>query len=157
MTKITIDLIEEFSKDHYTVMEKLNSIADAADNQDEARIRTLAKELDELLGPHFYFEEMDLYPATKRFVGEERVEEYIEDHEPVAPTLENLKELEEISPEKAEEIKDKLTSFYKHVNDCEGTTVLVDALLEEEKNELASKFEKYRKDIGSLTSWKKES
>lgn len=151
------NLIQEFSEDHEKTMEKLNKISDATDKRNVARIRELAEELDELLGPHFLFEEDHLYPATEKFLGEDRVEELMEAHGPVAPALAELKELEELSPKDAERIRDDLTTFYVHVSDCEGTTVIVDSLPDERKKELARKLIDYRDSVGKLTSLRGES
>ncbi|MFQ5909257.1 MAG: hypothetical protein ACE5IJ_00865 [Thermoplasmata archaeon] len=68
--------------------------------------------------------------------------------------MEKLKNLKELSLEEAKEIEKTLTSFYIHVSDCEGITILIAAMRGRKKEELASRLKKYRKGIGTLTSWK---
>ncbi|MBI2857327.1 MAG: hemerythrin domain-containing protein, partial [Chloroflexi bacterium] len=65
----TLDPITEFREDHRKVRDGLLDLAAAAEKGDLEGAKKTLFALDELVGPHFRYEEEALYPALREFLG----------------------------------------------------------------------------------------
>ena len=65
-----LDVIAEFREDHRKVRDGLLEIIDALHSKNVGKAREVLGRLNALVGPHFRFEEENLYPTLRTFLGE---------------------------------------------------------------------------------------
>ena len=65
-----MNLIQEFHTGHQKVVTALFELREAIAHRDIARVRSILGAAEGLVGPHFKFEELHLYPALERFLGD---------------------------------------------------------------------------------------
>ncbi len=58
-------------------------LKEAIEARDPSRVRATLGKADKLVGPHFKFEEHDLYPRLTEFLGEARVQKLLTEHDGV--------------------------------------------------------------------------
>lgn len=146
--------LEWFHEDHQQVMDALDALEDALEGGDLETVGEIAEASDELLGPHFRFEDDHLYPVLTRFFGEERVHEMKKYHYGAAEGIQRMKELaheEDLSEDEVEEARELLRDFYTHVSDCDGLRILAMRLDEETDRELTDAFRDIREQDLLLT------
>lgn len=74
-------IIQEFRADHQRIRGTLVRLRQAVTTGDIPEVRRLLGSADGLLGAHVKFEELHLYPALAVFVGEDGVEQLIQEHD----------------------------------------------------------------------------
>ena len=76
-------IIQEFRADHQRIMGALVRMRQAITKGDIPEVRRILDSADGLLGSHFKFEELHLYPALTGFVGEDGVRQLIREHDSI--------------------------------------------------------------------------
>lgn len=74
-------LIQEFRADHQRITGSLLRLRQAIQQGDIPQVRTILGGADTLLGAHFKFEELHLYPALVPFVGDGGVRQLFHEHD----------------------------------------------------------------------------
>jgi len=133
------DFFAEFRGDHRWVMQTLLEVQRALEQRQWERALELVEALDRATGPHMEFEEKHLYPEFVPLVGQERVQEMLNDHGGAAQILQRVKgRLRQgaLSDEEVAALKGDLQRFLRHAADCEGSALLAEALPPERIEEL---------------------
>lgn len=80
---MSTSIIQEFRADHQRIRGTLVRLRQAITKGDVSEVRRLLGSADGLLGAHFKFEELHLYPALTGFVGEDGVRQLIREHDSI--------------------------------------------------------------------------
>lgn len=158
MAMASIDPIEVFREDHRQVRDGLLDMIEALNNKDVNRSREILSRLDELVGPHFRFEEEALYPTLRVFLGE-YVDQLLDEHDGVIETARTCAELlqkDSLTDEEAKEAAAAARALLVHVSNCDGLAILSERLGSDELNKLADAFESARKAGVPLLKWAEE-
>ncbi|HXF71060.1 MAG TPA: hemerythrin domain-containing protein [Actinomycetota bacterium] len=130
--------IEEFTRifreEHRRVRDGLLDLAEAFRARDRSRAQALLRDVAELTGPHFRYEEESLYPALVRIFGAAYVEKLLADHDRAIAAARRLTELagaDELREEDVEEATELVRQVLPHVSDCEGLSLMVERFEEE--------------------------
>ena len=83
-------IIQEFRADHQRIRGTLVRLRQAIMKADIPEVRRILRSADGLLGSHFKFEELHLYPALTGFVGEDGVRQLIREHDSIFRSVGNL-------------------------------------------------------------------
>lgn len=67
---VKLDPIVEFREDHRKVRDSLLDLAGAAEAGELDKARNILGEIDKMVGPHFRYEEEQLYPTLREFLGD---------------------------------------------------------------------------------------
>jgi hypothetical protein len=86
-------IIQEFRADHQRIMGALVRMRQAITKGDIPEVRSIVDSADGLLGSHFKFEELHLYPALTGFLGEDGVRQLIGEHDSIFRGVGQLAEL----------------------------------------------------------------
>lgn len=86
-------LIQEFRADHQRITGSLLRLRKAIQQGDIPEVRKILGGADTLLGAHFKFEELHLYPALTGFVGDGGVRQLIREHDDIFRGVGELTEL----------------------------------------------------------------
>jgi hypothetical protein len=76
-------LIREFRADHQRIVGSLLRLKQAILQVDVPQVRTILGGADTLLGSHFKFEELHLYPALSGFIGDGGVQQLLREHDDI--------------------------------------------------------------------------
>ncbi|MDI7261965.1 MAG: hemerythrin domain-containing protein [Thermodesulfobacteriota bacterium] len=150
-----LDPIVEFREDHRKVRNGLLGMIDALKAKDAPRARDILGNLNNLVGPHFRYEEEALYPALKVFLGE-YVDQLIAEHDGVINTAKaclQLLEKDSLTDKEAGEAANAARALLVHVSNCDGLNILSERLKAEELKELGKKFAAARKAGVPLLEW----
>jgi hypothetical protein len=86
-------LIQEFRADHQRITGNLLRLRQAIQQGDIPQVRAVLGGADALLGAHFKFEELHLYPALAAFVGDGGVRQLVREHDDIFQGIGQLAEL----------------------------------------------------------------
>jgi hypothetical protein len=132
-------LADEFSAtfrtEHRRVRDLLLGLVDAFTSRDGARARSLLAETAAVAGPHFRYEEEALYPVLTGIFGDRYVEHLNAEHDGAidrARALVQLAEPDSPTDGDAQEAVRLVREILPHVSDCEGLSVMVEVLPEED-------------------------
>jgi hemerythrin len=151
----TLDVIAEFRNDHRKVRDSLLAITEAIGKKDVKKARDILGELNNLVGPHFRYEEEYLYPALRKFLGD-YVDQLLSEHDGVIETAKkcaSLLQKESLTEEEAENAQKAAMALLIHVSNCDGLAILSERFTSEELEELGQKFEESRKAGIPLFEW----
>jgi hypothetical protein len=152
---VELDPITEFREDHRKVRDGLLGLADALESKNIGKAGEILGELNNLLGPHFRFEEEALYPALRRFLGE-YVDELLKEHDGAIEAAKELARLigkGEIGDDEAKEAASKTRALLVHVSNCDGLAILAERLDAAEIQNLGRKFAEIRDEGIPLLDW----
>jgi len=76
-------LIQEFRADHQRITGSLLRLRQAILQGDIPQVRAILGGAETLLGAHFKFEELHLYPAVAGFIGDGNVQQLIREHDSI--------------------------------------------------------------------------
>ena len=150
-----LDPIIEFRNDHRKVRDGLLDIIDALKAKDVVKARKILGDLNTLVGPHFRYEEENLYPTLKIFLGE-YVDQLLKEHDgaiETARTCVQLLQKDTLTDEEAEQAANAARAILVHVSNCDGLAILSERLKKKELEELAEKFVAARKAGVGLLEW----
>ena len=83
-------IIQEFRADHQRIRGTVVRLRQAITKRDIPEVRRILGSADALLGSHFKFEELHLYPALTGFVGEDGVRQLVREHDSIFRGVGNL-------------------------------------------------------------------
>ena len=86
-------IIQEFRADHQRIRGTLVRLRQAITKGDIPEVRRILNSAEGLLGSHFKFEELHLYPALTGFLGEAGVRQLIGEHDSIFRGVGQLAEL----------------------------------------------------------------
>jgi len=150
-----LDPIVEFRQDHRKVRDLLIGLAEAIERGQLEKARTTLGEIDNLVGPHFRYEEEALYPTLKQFLGE-YVDSLIAEHDGAIDTAKAAASLlakPSLSPEEAKTAAKAARSLLVHVSNCDGLNILAERLSSQDLDSLAQRYEESRRAGLSLLQW----
>lgn len=152
-----LDPIEELREDHKKVKEYLLELIEALNKKDAQRSLEILIMLDKLGGPHFRFEEETLYPALKKFFGEEYYQHLLKAHDRVIAAAKKIAEVlgkGTITEEEARTLVSTVRSeILPHPIECEGLALLADRLSKEELIAIAKNIQQSRDENVPLLEW----
>lgn len=147
--------ITDFREDHRKVRDLLLDIADAAEKGDVAKARSSLGTLDNLVGPHFRYEEEALYQKLRDFLGD-YVDQLIREHDgaiDTARTAANLLSKPSLTSEEKKAVAKAARALLVHVSNCDGLNILAERLNEKELDLLAKKYAACRAEAVPLLKW----
>lgn len=124
-----------FRSEHRQVRDLLLELVQALQNREKDRIPALLIEVARCAGPHFRYEEEALYPLLVQFFGAEYVRKLFHEHD---RAIAAAKELVAFAGAKAQTEEDwnsaihTVRSILPHVTDCDGLSILVERLPDEQ-------------------------
>ena len=150
-----LDPIVEFREDHRKVMDGILDLFDALKSKDVVRARKILGDLNTLVGPHFRYEEENLYPALKVFLGE-YVDQLLKEHDGAIETARicaQLLQKDTLTDEEAEQAASAARAILVHVSNCDGLAILSERLSKKEIDNLGERFAEARKAGVPLLEW----
>jgi iron-sulfur cluster repair protein YtfE (RIC family) len=153
------NIIHEFHADHQKVVSTLTNLRDAISKRDIAAVRALLEATDKHVGPHFKFEELYLYPALRRFVGEAYVQRLVNEHDGIFRSVRRLRQLAgETSWSEAdyESAMTNLDLIYEHPIGCDGLSLWIERMSGQEQSELLGEMLEVRHLGTTLSEYERE-
>jgi hypothetical protein len=140
--------MQEFHADHQKVVDALFNLRQAIAASDLARIRSILESAEGLIGPHFKFEELYLYPALEQFLGEGHVKRLVNEHDGIFRSVRRIAQLAEkdvwSDPDRSS-AQANLELIYEHPVSCDGLTLWMERLSPEEQQQLLEKMSEIRR------------
>ena len=152
-------LIEEFHADHQKVVSALFDQRQAIATRNIARVRPILNAAEDPVGPHFKFEELYLYPALEQFLGEIYVKRLRNEHERVFRSVRRIAEVaqkEAWSDADTQSAKANLELIYEHPISCDGLSLWMARLPENEQQELLKMMQEARRQGIRLSEYCRE-
>jgi len=156
MTTLADDFSTIFRTEHREVRDALLDLVDAFRERDRNRIATLLERIAALTGPHFRYEEESLYPALIGIFEEAYVEYLYEAHDGAIARARTLVELggqETLSDDDVALAIHLIREILPHVSDCDGLSVMVEVLPEEEVRSVFAARERTNRQGLDLLTW----
>lgn len=150
-----LDPIAEFRDDHRKVRDAVLTISEALRDKDVKKAREILGVLNELTGPHFRYEEENLYPALRKYLGE-YVDSLYKEHDSVIQTAKvcaGLLAKDTLTDKESEDATNAAMQMLIHVSNCDGLAILSERFNSGEMDDLAKSFEKARAAGVTLLEW----
>jgi DNA-binding PadR family transcriptional regulator len=151
------DPILELKEDHKKVRDFLLDFIDAVDRLDAQKALEIMISLDKLGGPHFRFEEETLYPALKKFFGEDYLDHLLKAHDRVIRAAKEIVEIlgkGSITRDEAEKLKKIVRqNILPHPIECNGLPLFAEKLSSEDLDKIAENLAEARKADVPLLEW----
>lgn len=145
---------ELFKEEHRTILETIEQLTEKLRNSQNPNVESNIRKLNELLGPHFRYEEETLYPSLQDRYGRIYVKRLYDSHEGTIHTVRKLMDMVENTSMKTNEGLDLVYGWLlPHVSDCEGLSIMVDQIPEDAIDEIAEAREKAREEGLDLLTW----
>jgi len=145
-----------FREEHREVRDALlDLIAAFQDHDHEAAARQVG-EVNRLAGPHFRYEEERLYPALVPIFGPDYVGQLLDDHDGAIAAARRLAALSgqgSWSDAEVEEAVGLARGLLPHVSDCDGLSIMVERLPEDEVEAVFEARESSRQEDLTLLEW----
>lgn len=152
-------LVGEFHSDHTKVVQALIDLRGAIQARDPAKVKSILGEANKLVGPHFKFEELYLYPKLTEFLGKGGVTRLLTEHDgifrSVAALLELANEDSWTEPD-AEAAATNLELIREHPVTCDGLSLYIERLPNEVQTSLLQAMEEVRRQGITLLEYRKE-
>lgn len=150
-------LIGEFHTDHAKVVQALLDLRHAIQAHEPARVRTTLGQANQLVGPHFKFEEQNLYPSLTEFLGEAGVQRLLTEHDGVFRGVAALVELagkDAWTEAEARSAGANLELIWEHPVTCDGLSLYIERLPAETQASLLEKMEEMRREGTTLLEYR---
>jgi hypothetical protein len=154
-----MNLIQEFHSDHQQVVGALFELRQAITQRDIPKVRTILASAEKLVGPHFKFEELYLYPALEPFLGESYTKKLYNEHDGVFRSIRRIAQLaqnDSWSEGDHQSAATNLELIYEHPIACDGLSLWMERLPEGKKQQLLEKMHEVRKQATSLSEYYRE-
>jgi hypothetical protein len=154
-----MNLIQEFHSDHQKVVDALVELRQAIGARNLPRVREILEAAEGLLGPHFKFEELYLYPTLERFLGEASVKRLLVEHDGIFRSVGRIAQLaqkDSWSEADTESSSANLELIYEHPIACDGLSLWMERLPAEEQNDLLAKMQEVRRQGTRLSDYRRE-
>jgi hypothetical protein len=152
-------LIGEFHTDHSRVVQALMELRAGIQDRDPARVRATLNQANQLVGPHFKFEEQNLYPTLTEFLGEAGVQRLLTEHDGVFRGVTALVELagkDAWTEAEARSARANLELIWEHPITCDGLSLYIERLPAEVRASLLAQMEEKRRQGTTLLAYRKE-
>ena len=154
-----MNLIQEFHTDHQKVVTELFELREAIAHRDIARVRSILGAAEGLVGPHFKFEELHLYPALERFLGETYTKKLYNEHDGVFRSVRRIAQLaqkDSWSEVDYQSAMANLELIYEHPISCDGLSLWMERLSVDEQHQLLEKMRTVREQGTKLSEYYSE-
>lgn len=154
-----MSLIYEFHADHQKVVAALFELRQAIAARNIARVRAILNAAEDLVGPHFKFEELYLYPALERFLGEAYAKRLLNEHDGVFRSVGKIAQLakkDSWSETDYRSAQTNLDLIYEHPISCDGLSLWMERLPAEEQQQLLEKMQEVRQQGTRLSEYYRE-
>jgi hypothetical protein len=152
-----LNSIHEMSSDHKVVRDTLLEMVDTIRKKDVTKAFELLIKLDKLGGPHFRAEEETMYPAMKRFYGDDYYERLLSEHDSVINAAKKIAETlgkGSLTDEDVEWlVKIVQNEIMPHPITCSGLEILMERLSSDELKSIALNLAASRKADVPLLEW----
>lgn len=152
-------LVTEFHSDHNKVVEALLNLRAAIRARAPARVRETLNHANQLVGPHFKFEELYLYQSLKEFTGEAGMHRLLIEHDGVfrgVAALLNLAIKENWSEADAKTAEDYLELIWEHPITCDGLSLYIERLPRSVQTDLLHQMQQVRREGTTLLEYRTE-
>lgn len=143
-----MNLMQEFHADHQKVVGALFELRQAIAGSDIGRVRFILNGAEDLVGPHFKFEELYLYPALEQFLGESYIKRLVNEHDGVFRSVRHIARLagkDSWSDNERRSAEANLDLIYEHPISCDGLSLWMERLSPEEQQQLLDKMQEVRR------------
>jgi hemerythrin HHE cation binding domain-containing protein len=154
-----MNLIQEFHSDHQKVVNALFDLRQAIETSDVSRVRSILDSAEGLVGPHLKFEELYLYPALERFLGEYYARGLVNEHDAVIRSIRRIAQLtqkEAWSDVEHQSAMTNLELIYEHPISCDGLSLWIERLSAEKQFQLLEKMLEVRRQGTTLSEYHRE-
>lgn len=151
-----MSLIQEFHSDHQRVVGALSDLRHAIADYDVPRVRAVLGSAETLVGPHFKFEELYLYPVLERFLGESYTKKLYNEHDGVFRSIRRIAHLaqkDSWSEPEQQSARINLELIYEHPIACDGLSLWMEKLSDREQEQLFEKMREVRKQATPLSEY----
>jgi len=149
-----MSLIQEFHSDHQKVVGALCELRQSIVKRNIPQVRTILGAAEKLVGPHFKFEELHLYPALEPFLGESYTKKLYNEHDGVFRSIRRIAQLaqkDSWSESEHQSAATNLELIYEHPIACDGLGLWMERLEEGKQQQLLEKMQEVRQQ-GTLLS-----
>jgi hypothetical protein len=156
MSALADEFTTVFRHEHRQVRDVLLELIDAFEARDRERIGALLERTAALTGPHFRYEEETLYPALKAIFGEPYIDHLFHEHDGAierAATLVGLAQQNTLSDADVAHAVRLVREILPHVSDCDGLSVMVEILPEDEVQSIFDARDRSHADGLDLLMW----
>lgn len=154
-----MNLIEQFHDDHKKVVSALFELRQAITGCDVPRARQILDAAENLLGPHFKFEELYLYPALEPFLGEAYGKRLLNEHDGIFRSVRKIAQLarsDSWDDTQHQSAMANLELIYEHPISCDGLSLWIERLPLKEVEDLYQKMVAVRKQGTKLSEYYRE-
>ena len=154
-----MDLISQFHSDHQQVVDALFQLSQAITARDIQRVQNILAGAEGLVGPHFKFEELYLYPALEPFFGEAYGKQLLNEHDGVFRSIRKIAELAQKTEWNDADHASALANLeliYEHPISCDGLSLWIERLPAEDQEDLFQKMLAVRKQGTKLSEYCRE-
>ncbi len=152
-------LIQEFHSDHQKVVGALCELRQAILDREILHVRIILESAETMVGPHFKFEELHLYPALEPFLGESYTKKLYNEHDGVFRSVRRIAQLAqkaEWSEADHQSAIANLELIYEHPIACDGLSLWIEKLSDKEQDELFERMRKVRQQGTRLSEYYRE-
>ena len=145
-----------FREEHRVVRDLLLDLIAAFQQRDLELAGTLLGAMADRTGPHFRYEEESLYPSLVQIFGEAYVGKLLDDHDGAIRSAHRLVDIVtagDADDATLEEAQDLVRGILPHVSDCDGLSIFVERLPDNEIEEIFRARDRARLDALSLLVW----
>jgi len=125
------EFVTAYTDEHRQMREVVLDLIDAFEKQDQERALEAIVAMEALAGPHFYYEQEELYPALAEEHGDEQIEKLLEEHAQAVEAACQLTELaaqDALDEEAAAYGADLARQLLPHVSEPDEVAVMVGVL-----------------------------
>lgn len=151
-----MNLMQEFHTDHQKVVGALFELRQAIAASDIGRVRSILNGAEDLVGPHFKFEELYLYPTLEQFLGESYIKRLVNEHDGVFRSVRRIAQLagkHSWSDDDQRSAQANLDLIYEHPISCDGLSLWMERLSPEERQQLLDKMQEIRRQGTRLSEY----
>ncbi len=154
-----MNLISQFHTEHRQVVDALIELRQAILARDVERAQSLLAGAEGLVGPHFKFEELYLYPALEPFFGEAYGKQLLNEHDGVFRSIRKIADLAQKSSWDDADYTSALANLeliYEHPISCDGLSLWIERLPAKKQEDLFQKMLAVRKQGTKLSEYYRE-
>ena len=154
-----MDLINEFHADHQHVVAALFELRQAIAERNVPGVRQILGAAEGLVGPHFKFEELYLYPALEPFLGEAYGKRLLNEHDGIFRSIRKIAQLSQSDSWDDAQYQSAMANLeliYEHPISCDGLSLWIERLPESRREGLLQKMLDTRKQGTRLSEYYRE-
>lgn len=152
-------LIQEFHSDHAQVVQALLDLRRSVQARQPDGVRATLDNTNKLVGPHFKFEELHLYPKLREFVGEGGMHRLLAEHDGIFRSVAALAKLaskDSWTDAEAANAEAYLDLIWEHPISCDGLSLYIERLPAAVQAALLNEMNAMRRQGTTLLDYRKE-